>query len=197
MSFYVICVCFSFWSLAAKCFHETLGEAFLSHPHCLYMISFHLSHFQQRRTIYTHYKPYFIATTTVTDMKTSSRDCLCVFIWSCSGIYWPFSAVGHTRWKMNTTTQPSKYLVQLLWQVTNQAALCLIQHCACWKTESCGWNSETINLTVGKTSQGKESWTQRKHTFFVRKWAQAASCVLGKLHLPLYYLCLLKANARI
>lgn len=184
---------FHFDLLRRNAFMKPLGRLFcLIHIVCTwYPFIYHISSRD------AHYKPYFIATTTVTDMKTSSRDCLCVFIWSCSGIYWPFSAVGHTRWKMNTTTQPSKYLVQLLWQVTNQAALCLIQHCVCWKTESCGWNSETINLTVGKTSQGKESWTQRKHTFFVGKWAQAASCVLGKLHLPLYYLCLLKANARI
>ena len=188
MSFYVICVCFSFWSLMARCFYVTLGEAFLSHPHCLYMISFHLSHFQQRRTLQAIFH-----SDSHCDWYENKSERLLVCFHLVLFRYLLAFFCSRTR-KVENEHQPSKYLVQLLWQVTNQAALCLIQHCVCWKTESCGWNSETINLTVGKTSQGKESWTQREHIFFGTKWAQAASCVLGKLHLLLYYLFLLKYN---
>lgn len=88
--------------------------------------------------------------------------------------------------KSTLTVQILPNLVQLLWQVTNQAVLCLIQHFVCWKTESCGWKSETNNWWENKWRQRKLQQSKHRETFCGRKWAQAASCILGKLDCCLY-----------
>lgn len=107
-------LCFSFWSLAGRCFYETLGETFcLICTVCIWYTFIYLLSSRDAR-----YKPYFTATTAVTGIKACPRHCLCAFIWSCSGIYWPVSA-GQVE---NTTRQIFPNLVQLLWQVTNRAA---------------------------------------------------------------------------
>lgn len=145
MSFYVIWVCFSFWSLAARCFYETLGEAFcLIRSVCTCYPFICLLSSRDAR-----YKPYFIVITAVT-----VRLFMCFHLVLFRYLLARFCRQGG---KSTPTIQILPNLVQLLWQVTNQAVLCLIQHFVCWNTESCGWNSETINLTGGKTSQGKES----------------------------------------
>lgn len=159
MSFYVIWVCFSFWSLAARCFYETLGEAFcLIRSVCTWYPFIHLLSSRD-----AHHEPYITAITAPPAMK-SQTDWVCAFIWPRSCIYWPLSAVTQT--KVENLHQPSKYGQNL---AGDQPGWSLLDSLSGWNSDKSPGSSERGDQFSVLVASYTENISERSSSLSLRR----------------------------